>query len=101
MWLYSGENDPMRLSCKNHEKEVVDEVMKILYSTTTVPNPSDKILPLYRLSTSDEIVAAMPRFDRWGLLADGPEGERENPLQAIPDTGIDGETEASTDAGGS
>src|SRR5664279_482978 len=52
-----------------------------------------------RLSTRDEIVVAMPRFDRWGLLVEGREGEPENPLQAIPDTGSDGETEASTDAG--
>src|SRR5664279_5252315 len=64
MWLYAGENDPMRLSHKNHEKEVVDEIMKTLYSTITVPNPSDEALPMYRLSTREEIVAAMPCLQR-------------------------------------
>ena len=37
MWLYSGTNDPVRLSTENHGPEMINEIMKILYSAKAVP----------------------------------------------------------------
>ena len=101
MWLYAGESDPMRLGCRNYTGTVVDAVMKTLHSTTMITDPSDAALPLYRLTASDQIIAEMPRFDKWGFLVAGQEGERENPLMEMPGTGSDGEAEASAGASGS
>jgi hypothetical protein len=54
---------------------------------------------LYRLQAKEEILAEMPRFDRWGLCPAGQKGERENLLLPVTGSGLEEETEESEDAG--
>jgi hypothetical protein len=54
----------------------VDEAMKTLFAEVGVPDLAYAVVPLYRPKTRDDILAAMPRFDRWGLHPEGQKGER-------------------------
>ena len=82
MWMYGGQGDPMRLDTEPLEREIVKEMMSILFTLPTIITlKRDEALSLHRFvpETQDASVGAMPVFDRWGLVPMGHVGAHDNP----------------------
>ena len=84
MWDLAGVEDPMRLQRPSLAAGTLSMVLKLL---TGEPEPAD--LPgggclLYLCSNKEAFAGQMPLFDEWGLLPEGLEGPRENPLFVAP-----------------
>jgi hypothetical protein len=99
MWAFTGDGDQMMLHPSGLTVPTVDEAIKTLFTEVGVPDLAYAVLPLYRLKTRDDILAAMPRFDWWGLRPEGQEGEHENPLLLVLGSGPKEEAEESEDTG--
>ena len=56
VWRITGGEDPMRLSADNLRPEVVEEILKILFSEKVGGLP-EEAYPLYRFTNRDELVA--------------------------------------------
>ena len=84
MWDFTNAEDPMRLQKSSLAADTLSVVLKHL---TGEPEPAD--LPrggclLYLCSNKAAFAAQMPLFDEWGLLPEGIEGPRENPVFVAP-----------------
>jgi hypothetical protein len=98
MWTFN-EGDKMMLFPTVLLPAVIDETLKTLFAEVGVPDLAFAAAPLYPLQAREEILAAMPRFNRWGLCPAGQKGERENPLLPVPSSGLEEEIEESKGAG--
>jgi hypothetical protein len=98
MWTFTGDGDKMMLHPTGLLVPTIDEAMKTLFAEVGVPDLTFAVAPLYRLQAREDILAAMPRFDQWGLRPMGQEGERENPLLPVLGSGPEEEAEEFEDA---
>jgi hypothetical protein len=70
MWAFN-DGDKMALHPTGLLAPTIDEAMKTLFTEVGVPDLAFTVAPLYRLHAREDILAAMPRFDRWGLCPEG------------------------------
>ena len=63
VWMISGSEDPMRLSADSLRPEVMEEILKILFSEK-VGHMAKEAFPLYRFTNRDDMIADMPSFDQ-------------------------------------
>ena len=69
MWMYAGQKDPMWLSSIPLEKDLVKEVMGILFTALSIITLKvDEAQPLHRFIVEDrlELVNKQLVFDEWG-----------------------------------
>ena len=84
MWAFTGPNDTMMLQVPSLPSKTLCTVLELLMG-----DPAPAVLPaegflLYNCSNREAFVEKMLGFDEWGLLPEGHEGPRENPILVAP-----------------
>jgi len=84
MWDFTGVGDPIRLQRPSLAADTLGMVLKLLTGEFEPANLPGGGCLLYLCSNKAAFAAQMPLFDEWGLLPEGIEGPRENPVFVAP-----------------
>ncbi|KAE8803680.1 hypothetical protein D1007_20364 [Hordeum vulgare] len=83
MWAFSGLEDPMRLHLERLAVDTLNEMLQILIGEDVGGLPHEGC-PLYKYKNKEDLVRMMSRFDQWGLLLEGHNAHRDNPVLVTP-----------------
>lgn len=84
MWTFTSAEDSMRLQEPTLTSKTISKVLELLAGDSKPTDLPRNGCLLYQGSNKVAFVEQMPLFDEWGLLLEGLEGPRENPILVAP-----------------